>query len=291
MVGQHPQMYALPETHLFGAESVDEWRHQCAGASHSMNHGLLRTIAELYFGAQTEHTVDQARGWLRRRSHFSTGYLLEQIASRVYPKHLVDKSPSLVYRPDSLRRAFAMFPRARFIHLVRHPRGQGASVMRRIELAGRRRTVPQWMTDLASFSVEPGGTPAQRELDPQGGWYVLNLNICAFLDSVPKEQWMRIQGETLIAQPNPGLRTICRWLGVRADPDAIELMKHPEASPYSRVGPTGAELGNDPIFLHKPRLRPNRAEVHSLDGPLAWRMDGAGFSPAVKDLARGFGYR
>ena len=290
MVGQHPQMYALPETNLFGAENIGEWWAQCAHASHNMDHGLLRAVAELYFGGQTEDGIALARGWLRRRSHFSTGYLLEQLADRVHPKHLIDKSPSMVYHPQSLRRVFAMFPRARFIHLVRHPRGHGASVMKRIEFVAKRRKVPQWIVDLASFPVGPGGPSVEGELDPQGSWYVLNRNICEFLDSVPEEQRMVIQSETLITDPDRGLRSIASWMGLRTDSKAIERMKHPEASPYARIGPRGAELGNDILFLRNPFLRSSRAEAHRLDGPLAWRSDRAGFSPLVKDLARRFGY-
>lgn len=291
MIGQHPQMYGLPETNLFGADSVRDWWIQCSYASHNMDHGLLRAIAEVYFGGQTQNTIIRARGWLRRRSHFSTGYLLEKMSERLHPKHLVDKSPSLVYYPQALRRVFAMFPRARFIHLVRHPRGHGASVMKRIEFwRGRRRKGPQWIRDLASFPVAPGSTPVEGEPDPQGSWYVLNLNICAFLDSVPEQQKKRVQGEAMIADPDSGLRDIAMWMGLRTDSRAIEQMKHPETSPYARVGPPGAELGNDILFLRNPFLVSSRAARQSLEGPLAWRPDGAGFSPLVKDLARGFGY-
>jgi Sulfotransferase family len=290
MIGQHPQMYSLPETNLFGAETVNQWRAQCAVAKYNMDHGVHRAIAELYFGGQTENGIILARGWLRRRSHFSTAGLLEQLAKRVHPKLLIEKSPSLVYDPEALRRVFGVFPRARFIHLVRHPRGQGGSVMKRIERAGRRRQVPQWITDLASFSFAPGGLASDGELDPQAAWYVLNLNICDFLESIPKEQWMRIQGEAVITDPERALGRLLTWLNLRTDSEAMARMKHPEASPYSRVGPPGAEGGNDVLFMRNPFLRSSRAETHSLEGPLGWRADGAGFAPSVKELARKFGY-
>ena len=70
MLGQHPQMYGLPETHLLGAETLAEWWNLCSQATFNMDHGLLRVVAELYFGEQTEYTVKRASGWLRRRSHF-----------------------------------------------------------------------------------------------------------------------------------------------------------------------------------------------------------------------------
>jgi Sulfotransferase family len=288
MIGQHPQMYSLPETNLFGAETIGRWREQCESAIYNMDHGIHRTIAELYFGGQTETGVVLARGWLRRRSHLSTGNLLEQLAKRVHPKVLVEKSPSLVYDPQALRRVFSAFPGARFIHLTRHPRGQGGSVMRRLER--RRANAPQWITDLTSFSLTPGDVSGADEPDPQAAWYVLNLNICNFLDSVPAEQWTRIQGEAVLTDPDDALGSILKWLNLRTDPEAMERMKHPEASPYSRVGPPGAEGGNDVLFMRNPFLRSSRAQSHSLEGPLAWRLDGAGFAPVVKELARKFGY-
>ena|SRR3974390_800418 len=74
MIGQHPQMYALPELHLFRAETVSQWWELCSQETFDMDHGILRVVAQLYFADQTEHTVKLARGWLRRRSHFTTGF-------------------------------------------------------------------------------------------------------------------------------------------------------------------------------------------------------------------------
>src|SRR5262245_4334853 len=130
MLGQHPEMYGLPEVHLFGAETVAEWWQQCANATFDMDHGLIRVVAQLFFGGQTEITVSRAAGWLQRRAHFTTGLIFEELAGKVRPRMLVDKSPSIVYRLDSLRRVYEMFPQAMFLHLVRHPRGHGESVMR-----------------------------------------------------------------------------------------------------------------------------------------------------------------
>src|ERR1700693_5783209 len=53
MIGQHPQMYGLPELHLFSADTIGEWLEQCSRESYEMDHGLVRTVAELFFGAQT----------------------------------------------------------------------------------------------------------------------------------------------------------------------------------------------------------------------------------------------
>src|ERR1700732_2547630 len=91
MLGQHPQMYGLLETSLFCAETLAEWSTACEHARFPMAHGLLRTVAQLCFGGQTEANVREARGWLRRRSHCTTGYIFELLAARVAPRILVEK--------------------------------------------------------------------------------------------------------------------------------------------------------------------------------------------------------
>jgi hypothetical protein len=224
----------------------------------------------------------------------------------VYPSILVDKSPSIVYRLDSMHRAFRFFPQARFIHLVRHPRTHGESVLRyRDQLAKpeyRPResgvelgTVPQWISDLASFpysstnrEVDSQSTP---EMDPQRGWYALNINIVKFLESVPRHQWMTVRGEDVLSEPDRILQHIAAWMGLRTDSEAIEEMKHPERSPYACFGPPGARLGNDIFFLENPILQPARAKSQSLEEPLSWRLDGQGFLREVKDLAQHLGYQ
>jgi hypothetical protein len=294
MLGQHPQLYGLPETHLFGCETMAEWWDRCAHGTFHMSHGLLRTVAQLYFGEQTEASSRLANGWLRRRLDFTTGFLLEILAERVHPRILVDKSPSMVYQRKSLQRAYTMFPQAKFIHLVQHPRGHGEAVMEAIKEAAAHGPVPQWMLHLASY---PGLSVNASELqewsqvlDPQRGWYALNRNICEFLESIPADQKLRICGEALLNNPDQDLRSIAEWMGLRTDAAALEEMKHPEHSPYACFGPPSARYGNDHFFLRSPTLCSWQAELHSLDGPLSWRDDGQGFLPEVRELAQQFGY-
>src|SRR5712692_1799584 len=122
-------MYALPETHLLLAETVGEWWEICAGSSFSMADGLFRAVAQLYFGEQTERSIVLARAWLRRRLPFATGYILELLAEQVRPRMVVEKSPSIVFHIGSMQRAYRMFPQARFIHLLQHPRAHAEAVV------------------------------------------------------------------------------------------------------------------------------------------------------------------
>jgi hypothetical protein len=293
MLGQHPQMYGLPELSLFSAEILGEWLNLSSQATHKMDHGLLRVTSQLFFGGQTGKTVKRAAGWLRRRSHFTTGALLELIAQNVYPRILVEKSPSVVYRSEFLQRMYRMFPNAKFIHLVRHPRAQGESVMKYLQALPLPASV--WVRYLAGYpslsSCEAEGMEPLSDLDPQRGWYALNMNICEFLEAVPKQQKLRVRSEDLLSDPDRVLVQIASWIGVRADLGSIAEMKHPDRSPYSKVGPPGARFGNDLNFLKDPFFRMRMIKTETLDGPLSWRADGSGFLPEVRNLAHEFGYR
>jgi hypothetical protein len=255
MLGQHPQMYGLPEVHLFGAETMAEWWRQCAEATFNMDHGLVRVVAQLFFGDQSEDNVRRAAGWLQRRAHLTTGLLVETLAERLQPRILVDKSPSIVYRVETLRRVYAMFPQARFLHLVRHPRGQ-----RRIcdEVPARaEKTRPGATESLAapfSRSYPNGGDSASpsSDIDPQRSWLALHRNICEFLEGVPARQTLRVRGEDIVGGLKQGLREVLAWLGLRTDDEAIDEMKHPERSPYACYGPASARFGNDPRFSTRP---------------------------------------
>jgi len=305
MLGQHPQMFGLPETHLFGDETMELWWARATQETYQMAHGLLRAVAQICFKQQTEQSVRLAAAWLRRRSTHTSGMIFEELAREVYPTVLIDKSPSMVYAIDSMRRAYRFFPQARFIHLVRHPRGYCESVLKYRDTLMRpayqpreRRSeigqIPGWISQLASFpyrslNCDPNGLPADQ-MDPQGGWYVLNMNVLTFLKSVPTDQWITIRGEDLLQEPTDVLSRVAKWLGLRADRNAVEQMMHPELSPFARFGPPGARLGNDILFLERPALRPWRARPLSLEGCLSWRPDGAGFLPEVAALGHYLGY-
>jgi hypothetical protein len=295
MLGQHPEMYGLPETHLLSSETVREWWDQCMQSTFPMADGLLRAVAQIHFGSQTAETIPLARGWIRRRAHLTTGMMLELLGKEVAPRIFVEKSPSIVYRPDSLQRAHSMFPQARFLHLLRHPRGQCESVIKFVERTSRSGAPPHWLIHLGSFSASPAAITANQQAgadwDPQKGWYNLNMNIVAFLDSLPEAQKMRVRAEDLLGNPVEILPQVAAWMGLRTDAAALDQMLHPEQSPYAAEGPEGARGGNDPVFLAGAAIDSTRAGNHNLDGPLEWRSSGAGFSPEVKQLARRFGYR
>jgi hypothetical protein len=289
MLGQHPQMYGLPELKLFNSETVAEWIRANEAPGHHQSDGMLRAIAQLVFGAQTTDLIPSARRWLRQRSALTTGQLLKRLAARVYPAIPVEKSPGTTARVDTLERAYRMFPHARFLHLVRHPKGFGESVMDALRKKSKYGPVPRvhWLVNLSWYGRPriDGSDP-----DPQFAWFGRNKAIADFLRALPDTQHLLVRGEELLGNPDAELLRIAGWLRLRADAEAIDAMKHPERSPYAHVGPPGAEYGNSLLFLRNPALRHERAREHTLDGPVSWRRDGRSLRADVIELAREFGY-
>lgn len=286
-LGQHPELYGLPELNLFQASTGEDfWSGKELNGSvrspfwATMRHGLLRTIAQLYAGEQTIDSIQMAERWIKQRQDAPVGQIYRELAERVAPLRLVEKSPGYLRHREYLDRLLAAFPEACFIHLIRHPLGQCQSTL-------KTRGGPQALFLLSSIDY----SQAQPILDPQILWHDAHIQIQRFLSSVPFERQCRVIGEDFLANPDEVLGKVCHWLEISAAPEAIAAMKHPEASPYSCEGPANARLGNDINFLRSPRLEPGRPMKLSLDEPLPWRPDGAAFHPRVRALAGVFGYK
>ena len=200
----------------------------------------------------------------------------------------------MIFHPESMQRVARMFPLARFIHLVEHPRRHGEAVVAAIKdvVAHHPNRVPQWLRQLACFSAAHMDESSQEhpELDPQQAWFALNKNICEFLEALQETQKLRVRAEDILHGPDAALASIAEWLAIESDAEAIDAMKHPERSPYARFGPEEARYGDDAAFLRSPSLPEPPVEPDDLTSPFSWRDDGAGFSPEVRALARAFGY-
>jgi Sulfotransferase family len=292
-LGQHPDTYAVPELHLFRAETVGEWLQMSRTESFEMDHGLVRAVAELCYGEQTESAVVEARGWLHRRAHMTTGLLLEQISQRVAPRLLIDRSPSHVYSQVILRRIGEMFPNGWFVHLTGHPCAYGETVTtalsRRDEQGDLR--PPDWLTHLAWFPKEEPGGPTGERPDPQWAWLALHRNIDAFLKSVPEDHKRRVKAEDVLAGDEKCLTQFAEWLGLRHDPAAIEAMRHPERSPYATPGPVTAAAGSDAFMFGGCDFPAEWLSPHTLEGSVGWLPEGTGLAPSVMELAAELGYQ
>ena len=286
MIGQHPELYGVPELNLFQCESIDEFNSGRTpdGAKKSpfwksMRHGLLRCVAQLYAGEQSLEGVAMAERWLKSREVMTAAEVFQELADRVAPLRIVEKSPGVLRLRSYMDRMLRAFPNARFIHLVRHPIPQGQSVLKAKGGIG---------VLMALNSVDQRGAVA--ELEPQIAWHEAQVQILRFLDQLPDHQFVTLRGEDLMNDLDGVLPQICRWLGISDKPDAIEAMKHPEDSTYSCMGPANAPLGNDVNFLNAPALREGKIALPALDTGLPWRNDKAPLHPRVQALAVALGY-
>lgn len=283
MLGQHPDLFGIPETNLSIAKTVGEWLHKTGGVERTyLRAGLVRTIAYLETGNQTAMSAFQAEQWLFANQSMSTAELFSMLQASVLPRGVVEKSPMTVTEPHFLSHLLTLAPDARFIHVSRHPYSNCASMVNtewfRIGLEQSR---PE------CWDARGG----KRVFDPQFHWLRAHQFILDFQSSVAPEKWLCVRGEDILETPDEVLPRICQWLGVEDGTDAITKMKHPEDSPFARYGPMNALGGNDSNFLEFPMLRPYHPPKSPLDGPLPWRSDGGGFVPEVRELAERFGYR
>lgn len=274
IIGQHPELLGSPEFNLFRARTSREYI-----ATARAQTGLYRFVAQIYAGEQTIESIQMAQRWMNVRADRSIAEVHRELCAKIAPRALVQKSPSYIKRLVYLKRTLEGFPKARFIHLIRHPRGTGESALK-YDTASIRL--------VASGAVDRSGP--RPVIDPQVLWHDSHLRILRFQEMVNPDQWLRIKGEDFLADLDRELQRLCEWLGISTSVDAIAAMKRPEDSPFACFGPANALLGNDPNFLSAPQLRPYRRSAESLAGPLSWRPDAASFHPRVVGMAQSFGY-
>jgi Sulfotransferase family len=277
IIGCHPECYGLPELHLFAGRTLGEVRnHEVRRIRRHGRHGLLRTIAQLHEGVQTEESVARADEWIEQHLDWPIHRVFDHIQELVGPKLLVEKSPTALLKCEYIERILQVFPNASLLHLTRHPRSMVESVRSMRENHG-------------SPIAKQAGSPSRFNAEEE--WRTAHENVITATQQLPLGQCIRLKGEEVMANLAIYLPQICDWLGIRSDAEAIEAMMHPENSPYACPGPRGAPRGNDPNFLENPRLDPERlARIREplLEGELSWR-EGA-FEKNVVRLAKQLGY-
>ncbi len=242
MLGQHPELYGLPEMNFFVADTIGgafDWFHQAGPGNHHRLDGLARAIAQLHSGEQSETALQRAWQWLHAHADLPTAQLAHAIAHRLPNRALVEKSPSNSVEAACLDRLRVSFPQARILHLLRHPRPTGQSAHE----AHRDRAKGRALVDDARLI--------------ERNWLKVQGNILRFTATLPPGQAMRLRGEDLLADPPRYLRQICQWLGIRTDDDAITAMLHPEDSPYAR--PMPASVHPTPVAVTTANISKIRA--------------------------------
>lgn len=286
-LGQHPQLYGVADLNLLQATDMREyWSGQAENVQSRplvarlfLHDGLLRTVAQLYAGEQTFDGIEMAKRWVRVRLARTTVDVHGELRRKISPLRMVESSSAYVTKARFLERLCTAFPKARFIHVLRHPRSHGEALMQKAAF-------PLW----AFFQNAIDRRTSVPLVDPQILWHDINVRILDVLDRLASDRYYRIRGETFLSENANTLRRLCKWLGLSTSGRAIRAMMQLEASPFSRIGPVNARHGCDADFLERPSFDWHVACPAKLDGPLSWRPDGATFHPRVSTLARAFGY-
>lgn len=279
-LGGHPQLFAVPELNLFLADDVAgllDIAELDQGASFD---GLLRAIAELEFGAQTDANIVAAQDWLNARRGLSTGNVLEHLAHKVAPRRLVVPASGSAMRPMDLRRLIQQFPDAALLHIVRHPWTQGCLLA---AWARDRLFVPP---DYKDHRL----SPAPAVVDPQIAWVRANANIDALV-RVAGVNTRRMQIEQIDADAGALTRLLWEWLQLDRGPAAQAAMTRPESWVFGGYGPRAAPYGLEAEVLEAlPDADVSLAEQVQLATALPWREDGQSFAAETVEIARRYGY-
>lgn len=278
MIGQHPDLAGLPELKLFAYPTIGEMEASLPrfwierGVTHR-SPGLIRALAECMFGNQQLEALALARSWLRERSLWAGADVLDALMERLRPSGCVEKSPENVETDAALARLAAAYPRARYLHLTRHPMTTQHSIQEHLN------------------RILPGHGQHGQPVSGVAAWFETHRRILRFAANLSSHRYMRVRAEDVLNDTPKRLAAIAAWLELRTDADAIEAMTHPEASPFAGFGPAGSGVigGNDPAFLGDPIARrvPRPGPVEQPTGwseePSSWRM--------VVDLADHLGYQ
>lgn len=278
MLGRHPRVADLPELNLFVAPTVEGLLEVFALADGTPEHGLLRAVAALHGGGQTDAGIAAASVWLRRRADWSGAMLLDDFARRLAPRLLVSADTGVGWRPDQLDRLRDSGPDLRVLHLLEHPRAWGTA--RVADLRERLFVAPDFK--------DHGTTPPR--IEPQLAWQRVHRNLADAFAAWPPARYRRLRVEDLHATPDATLAALCGWLGLPADAATLLAMQQPERGPFSGYGPPSAPRGADESFLAAPAFVRRLPSRERLAGALPWRDDGGGFAPEVLQLARDCGY-
>ena len=278
MIGRHPDLVDVPELKLFAYPTLGELEDSLPrfwierGVTHR-SPGLVRAIAEFMFSGQTLTSLAMARAWLRERRHWSGADAFDVLMEHMRPRCCVEKSPEHVDGEATLARLAAAYPRARYLHLTRHPVTTQQSMARHMErIAGRAGADDQPLAGIQA-------------------WFVTHARILQFADGLPSSRCLRIRSEDVLNDQTTTLREIAAWLGLRTDDAAIGAMANPGASPFACFGPpaSGVVGGSDPDFLKDPA--PHRVELpEALDPPPGWSGELDVWS-VVSRLGAQLGYR
>lgn len=247
----HPEIYGFPELLIFSAATVGDIlagrrRYTIARGkppSRSARDlavrltGPLRTIAELHEHSQQPAAIERAKKWVQDRAEWPTERLFDYLIEQVHPRVALEKSPDTVMTDENLQHCLEVYPRARYVHLTRHPVATQRSIQ---ENLGR---------------LIPESNVRWRIVSAASLWYLGHLRIARALSALPGDRWFRLRAEDLLRDPSVWARRILNWLGLECSDDILNRMMHTEQWQYAGTGQSGVLFGGDHKFMLAPQLR------------------------------------
>jgi hypothetical protein len=212
LLARHREIVSLGALNLFAAATVADLLALSRNRAVDLD-PLLRALAP----ADARGRPDPARRWLDERVQWSTGQVLDHLVKRTGDRIAVDASAATVSSPDSLRRALASAPQARFLHVVHHP---DCAVL------------PAATAKRAAAPARPSGSGRSGS---EEWWLATHSAIVEFGDTLRLGQYMRVRAEDLLSEPHRYLPQIGAWLGVATDAPTTDAML--AAGVPVRVGP------------------------------------------------------
>ena len=239
MIGQHPELYGMPELSLFLEDTISDLMTNIWSPGYLA--GLVRALAQLAHGNQETESCLLTWQWLFNNREMSTLSVFN-IIQNLAKKRVIEKSPTYVYNINNLYR---LPEDAVFIHLVRHPA-----------------TYKESLDEYFAFNKLPNDDPNYV----LNSWVTNENNIETFLNDIPDERKMLLKGEDVVSNPKVYLKKVCNFLQIDDNEDCIKAMMHPENSPFACKGNKWASYGNDIFFCERPALRPSEVKPATLDG-------------------------
>ena len=210
LLAGHPQLFAPPELSLLQFRTLQERRDMLSRPGAGERDGAIRALM-----AAGNHDSETAQALMERLEieNLTTQAFYRQLQSWIYPRQLVDKSPSYTYAVDTLRQAEAEFDTPRYLHLVRHPYGMIRSYIKNqshLRLLSRLRhhspdSPPALLTEKSPFLAE---------LIAEAIWVIAQQNINTFFAAVSPERRLLIHFEGLVRQPKTVLARVCNFLDI-----------------------------------------------------------------------------
>ena len=230
MLAGHSRLFSPQELYLGCFSDMATYDRHLGGTV--LNMGVIATIAELLSRTGSWNLYVQ---WTQ--GAVPTAEVYSFFSARLGGRTLVDKSP-LFFPPQAvIRRLASLFPRARFVHLVRHP-----------------------VASISSYVRERfhGIFPETRGIDPydcgEWVWTRVQEGILEIEAELGPGRMHRLYFEDLARDPEQALRRLCPSLGLPFEPALL--------TPYSghRMVAGGFQVG-DPNFARYTSIRAEKADA------------------------------